>query len=207
MRGLEIVEAGRSSLRLLQGARSSGSGNEFVLREFRFSATWGREVELTKRIRLPCRFDPAEHIAWGATIGLSWSLIFLIALDRAIGASVGADFTRYYVALTITAPISCVVTLGFTLAGFLISVCGNGAVACRVSSQTRRHMMATSKQDDAKILNRELKDTFPASDPPSSTQPEKRAAGAPADRTSVNSGAERKLAEELELNDTKKNKP
>jgi hypothetical protein len=49
-------------------------------------------------------------------------------------------------------------------------------------------------------LEKELKQTFPASDTPVAVQPKKEGAGAPGDRKSVNSGMEQKLAEELELN-------
>lgn len=68
-------------------------------------------------------------------------------------------------------------------------------------------VMSEDKKTEQKDLDRQLKGTFPASDPLSKTQPKKEGAGAPKNRTSVNSGIERKLAEEIELNDTKKQAP
>ena len=58
---------------------------------------------------------------------------------------------------------------------------------------------SVKKQKDDK-LQKEHKQSFPASDAPSAVQPKKEGAGAPGDRKSVNSGMEQKLAEELELN-------
>ncbi len=60
---------------------------------------------------------------------------------------------------------------------------------------------STIKQkDDA--LNKQLKESFPASDAAAVTQPKKEGSGAPADRKSVNSGREQELADEIALNKT-----
>ena len=49
-------------------------------------------------------------------------------------------------------------------------------------------------------LNKQLDQTFPASDPLQVTQPSGQHSGALDDRKSVNSGREKKLAEEIKLN-------
>ena len=59
---------------------------------------------------------------------------------------------------------------------------------------------ALKKENADRKLDKELKQSFPASDAPSEIQPGKSGSGAPPDRKSVNSGREQKLAEEIELN-------
>ncbi len=53
-----------------------------------------------------------------------------------------------------------------------------------------------SRDDDKDDLTRQLEDSFPASDPPSMTQPRAKA-GAPVKHESVGSGDEKRLAEQV----------
>lgn len=64
---------------------------------------------------------------------------------------------------------------------------------------------AIRKKKDEK-LEKELKQSFPGSDTPVAVQPNKEGAGAPGNRKSVESGMEKKLAAELELNKTPQEK-
>jgi hypothetical protein len=61
---------------------------------------------------------------------------------------------------------------------------------------SKPHTPAKSKAEEQKDLTSQLEDTFPASDPPSMTQPNSTA-GAPGGKKSSDTGTEAELARQL----------